>query len=203
MIGIGSSGSCPPPNSHQSPGEELRGLLLACHQRIRRFSSTALRLLETPEASDAEISDAAQRVFRYFTVAFPLHVLDEDESIKPRLKEKTDPEVLKALEQMSAEHTSADQALEILVPAWEAMISTPQRARETEAKELVSVTQALIDELEGHLKLEEELIFPRMLSLLSDDELAAILGEFRERRKNASLMSGPKLSAVVGLSTPS
>src|SRR5262245_25640445 len=57
--------------------------LLECHERIRNFCALACRLAEGPPSEQAR--EAAAQLVRYFTVALPLHVADEEESIRPRL----------------------------------------------------------------------------------------------------------------------
>lgn len=184
----------------RTEGNDLLELLLSCHERIRRFSATALRMLETPDATDADIADAAARVHRYFTVAFPLHVIDEDESIRPRLERAGDDAITSALLQMSAEHVSADALLAELSPEWATIAERPAHAREN-ASRLIPRTRALIDELEPHLALEEEVIFPRMTQLLGAETCAAIVDELRARRRDAHAKAGPAMATVVSLKT--
>lgn len=184
----------------RTEGNDLIELLLSCHHRIRRFGATALRMLETPEASDSDIVDAALRVHRYFTVAFPLHVLDEEESIRPRLEKLGGPAVREALSTMSDEHTSADALLERLIPEWEQIAQMPDRARDR-AEELIPLTRSLIDELETHLELEEKEIFPHLSGLLDDSELDAIVSELRDRRREAHARTGPAMPTVVSLTS--
>ena len=64
---------------------DLPDLLLDCHERIRHFSTLAVRLARE-DASDDERRGVAAGVARYFEQALPLHVRDEDESILPRLR---------------------------------------------------------------------------------------------------------------------
>ena len=77
-------------------------LLLACHMRIRHFGQLASALPGAQEAGAADVIDAAQRLHRYFTVALPLHVADEDESVRPRLDAHAPPPGLRdAMEAMT------------------------------------------------------------------------------------------------------
>lgn len=184
----------------RTEGNDLLELLLSCHERIRRFSATALRLLETPDATDADIADAASRVHRYFTVAFPLHVIDEEESIRPRIERTGDDVLITNVVQMSAEHVAADLLLEELVPEWEAIAARPEHARE-HAERLIPLTRALIDEFEPHLRREETVIFPRMTALLGPEACEEIVGELRERRRDLHAKAGPAVASVVSLKT--
>src|SRR6185503_861481 len=76
--------------------------LLACHERIRRFSAMAVRIADAGGATELEIRDAAAAVRRYFAEALPLHVADEDEDLAPLLAGR-DPAIDAALATMSAE----------------------------------------------------------------------------------------------------
>src|SRR5262245_13477398 len=82
---------------------DLVDLLLDCHRRIRRFASTARHLADADAVTDAEAREASAATARYFTVALPLHVRDEEDSIVPRLLGR-DPQVDAALREMSRQH---------------------------------------------------------------------------------------------------
>src|SRR5262245_31350447 len=86
------------------PSSDLVDLLLACHERIRRFTAMAARLAAT-SAPDAEVRDVAGQIRRYFAESFPLHLADEDEQLAPRLA-GTSAEVDAALAQMTTEHAT-------------------------------------------------------------------------------------------------
>src|SRR5688500_10721731 len=66
---------------------ELIELLAACHERMRRFVRVAQSVADaSPTVPATEVADAAASVHRYFTVAFPLHGIDEEASLIPRLR---------------------------------------------------------------------------------------------------------------------
>ncbi len=167
----------------QRPATEDADLLdafIACHQRIRDFLTLAGRIAQQLQASEAEVIDAAQRVERYFTQAFPLHVADEELSLAPRLQNKT-AELELALQTMHEQHESHGAALE-------RMLSTLREVRASPANVLLRrrlgvLVAQLEPELEAHLQLEESVLFPAARRWLSPTEQQQVQKELRERRE--------------------
>ncbi len=163
----------------RGPGEDGDAVaaLAACHGRIRSFAATARRLAEADASVPAsEIAAAAQAVHRYFTVGLPLHVLDEEESLRPRLVAA----VGAALDRMSAEHRRIEDALQALVPTWEELRARPGARLRDEA--LVRAARDLEALLEAHLVAEEREIFPA-LGRLPAALRTTIREELRARRR--------------------
>jgi hypothetical protein len=171
LIGIGRR----PKDEPKGPVEAL----LACHDRIRAFSDLALRLVTTRSASSSEITDAAARVERYFRIALPLHVADEEESLRPRLV-ALDATIERALDAMSAEHATIEAALAELVPHW-ATIAADACALEGLRGGLVGETGRLHEVFAEHLANEEAAIF-RFIDELAKVEQTAIAREMQSRR---------------------
>ena len=161
----------PKPAADETPA----GLVLDCHARIRTFSGLAVTLA-TAAAPDAEVADAAARVHRYFTVALPLHVADEEQSLAPRLRRYA-PDTLAALDDMEREHRAHDALLAGLVAAWAAIGEDPARRAAT-----AEAAARLRAELERHLAAEERLVVPALAGLPTDEQ-QAILEEMRARRR--------------------
>ena len=163
--------------------------LLACHARIRSFSQLALVLVTTRGAPAGEISDAAARVERYFRVALPLHVEDEERSIRPRLLAAgvVDPggEIARALDAMSAQHVDIDGALEALLPRW-AAIARDAAALDEGRAELHAATARLCAAFEAHLAGEEAWILPAVKASLAREH-ESIAREMQLRRAPADL----------------
>lgn len=164
----------------EAPRDALQ-LLLDCHERIRRFSALALKVAEGHAAPPAELAEAASRVERYFSVAFPLHVADEDLSLTPRLRDAGLDSKLPALEEMTKHHREVEALLETLVPRWRLLREEPQRLAGISA-ELLRDSRALADHLEPHLLLEERELFPWARERLSPAALTELAAEFRARR---------------------
>src|SRR4051794_17871981 len=92
------------------------GLVLSCHERIRSFLTLAARVA-AGDAPASEIAEAVARLHRYFMVALPLHVADEEQSIEPRLLAHA-PALAEPIARMRTEHQAAQRLVDELTPAW-------------------------------------------------------------------------------------
>ncbi len=147
--------------------------LLACHARIRRFTALAARLVEPAPA--AEVAEAAAAVHRYFTVALPLHVADEEHSLAPRLPS------LPELAAMTAEHRAIESLLADLAGHWSEVAAAPARAAAL-ARPLADGASALARHFDAHLPPEESAIFPAVRRLPPAAQ-RAIVDEMLARRR--------------------
>lgn len=157
------------------PAETPADLLLACHARIRSFTSLARACAA---AADADVPDAAARVARYFTEALPLHVRDEEDSVLPRLR-GTDAALDAALDAMAAEHAAHASTLAALRAACATLVARP--ADVSAREELARVATALEADFAAHLAAEEALVVPALRALDGASQ-AAVLAEMRGRR---------------------
>ena len=162
--------------SARPPDDTVVAALLACHERIHRFTALAARL-GTPDGTAAERAAAAAGVVRYFTVALPLHAADEDASLAPRLAGR-DPAVDAALAQMTAEHVAHAAPLARVVDAARTIVAAPA----TVPPDLAAAAAALATLFAAHLALEERAIFPAIAALPADVE-ATIRAEMLARRR--------------------
>jgi hemerythrin-like domain-containing protein len=155
----------------------MRDLLVDCHARIRTFCALAKRLSQGGRTE--QIRSAATQLHRYFGIALPLHLRDEDESIRPRLERLGDRTLSDALRVMTHEHVAADIALAELLEQWEAIAHDPSDARCFAAyKPTVWLDRHLL----AHLHDEETRIFP-LLDRLPRAQWDAIVGEMKARRR--------------------
>ncbi len=164
--------------------ENAVDLLIACHERIRHFSSMLRKLAHAEGATDEEIRNAAGSALRYFSIALPLHEADEEESVRPRLIALSNPEITGALEAMTHQHQAVDDLVERLSPVLRLLSHNPAKLPDVHA-ELCSLSAALQEVFEGHLALEESVIFPFLHQQLSPEALTSVLGEMQQRRKHA------------------
>lgn len=169
----------------KSSSQDAIELLLACHQRIRHFSGVAVQLAHAHDAQGSEITQAADGLYRYFTVALPLHEADENLSVHPRLRRAAPAGELAgpAADAMVDQHLAIDELVERLLPLWVLTRSNPEKLPEVSG-EMCAITERLREMFEAHLKLEEETIFPALQKYLSEAELAEIVQEMQERRKS-------------------
>lgn len=164
----------------QADGEDLVDLLLACHQRIRRFVRLAHTAATHPDASSGRIGEACAEVERYFRQALPLHVADEEESIAPRLRGRS-PEVDRALATMERQHQDHGPQVEALLQASGQVRRCPGRQGARDA--LAAAARRLEAAFAEHLGLEERVIFPAIRELLSREVQGRVVEELRLRRR--------------------
>lgn len=163
------------------PDRGPAGLLTDCHQRIRTFSQMAVGLSTAVDVPADQVSAAANRVHRYFSLALPLHEQDEESSLRPRLLALSpDPVLTAALDAMVTEHRTLHGLLELLSPAWGVLVSTPE-ALPSLSPTLIDPTRELHALFAAHLTREETVIFPRIDALPAEDR-EAIRTEMRDRR---------------------
>lgn len=169
------------PGDNPSPsGDRPVDLLLACHARIRHFSTLAVELTRAVAPPPGQVADAATGLQRYFATALPLHVADEETSVRPRLLEAAPRgRVADALERMIREHASHHDPLVDLLACWSALGREPSLLGELAPR--LAEGQRLKEAFEAHLALEEKVIFPALVEL---PELVQreILVEMRSRR---------------------
>lgn len=161
----------------QRKDDDLPGILLACHERIRTFLDLARALATRDDASTGERLEASARVVRYFTEALPLHAEYEEKSIEPRLRGRS-AWLDAALDRMLAEHAEHEEPLRRMLAL------CPQAAAPDGARargDLLLAVEALREHFEKHLASEELIVFPALRGL-SAREQAAILDELRSRR---------------------
>jgi hemerythrin-like domain-containing protein len=172
-------------NASTKPAEQgAIELLLACHQRIRHFSGVAVRLAHSPDSDKDEIVQAADGLYRYFTVALPLHEADENLSVHPRLRRAVPEGELAgpAADAMLDQHQAIDELVERLLPLWVLTRANPGKLPEV-ASEMCAIAGRLREIFDLHLKLEEETIFPALQKYLSEADLGEIVREMQARRK--------------------
>lgn len=161
--------------------DDLLGLLLACHRRIRAFSALAVTLATGADAPSRQREETCERLIRYFSEALPLHARDEEESVAPRLRGRA-PALDAALRRMADEHRAHEAPLDALLRGWAALRERPDD--DDLRLSLVDPSMNLRDSFEIHLREEETLVFPH-LAALSPAERDESVRELRGRRSAA------------------
>lgn len=152
------------------------GLLMACHERIRRYLGglDALIALEDPE--DPRARPTARDCARYFGEALPLHAEDEEASLVPRLRAlDLGPRVIEALETMQRQHVAIEEQLP-------ALVAQLQRRAEAEVVDLAPLAGPFSALLLQHIAAEEEVLFGH-IERLDPTEQRAFVREIRGRRR--------------------
>jgi iron-sulfur cluster repair protein YtfE (RIC family) len=152
--------------------------MLEAHEDIRRFTAIAVQLGHALDSSLPELSEAAERVLHYFTRELPVHLLEEDEALLPRLFTTELPaEMFQHLWELERQHEAFELLLEELVPLWRAVRDTPGHYAQLVGR-LARAGRRLMTMMEEHITLEERILFPFIrshLSLHTREELAAEL----------------------------
>lgn len=158
--------------------ETLLSLLGACHERIRSFIALGVRVAE-PGHAPAQRADACARVARYFAVALPLHVRDEEDSLLPRLRGRA-PALDAALAALAHEHALHEAYLAALLDGCAEVAS--HGPTDAALARVAEASARLAPLLEQHLGAEEAEVFPHVQAL-PEPEQRAILAELRARRR--------------------
>ncbi len=163
------------------------GLLADCHRRIERFLAALVRLAaeansQEPLADEQRI--ALETALRYFREAAPKHTLDEEDSLFPRLRLLSDPEVKSALskvEKLEDEHVGMEKShaeVDRLGQGWLAT-GTLSPADAARLSELLS---GLAETYREHIAVEEREVFPAAAAALGESDQAGIGAEMARRR---------------------
>ena len=164
------------------PSADAVDTLLLCHQRIRHYSDLATRLADATNTTPVEIVETAMALVRYFRIALPLHVRDEEESVMPRLLALgVSLESCSAVESSAADHAMIELCVENLASVWDDLIDHPERMG-AHRPALRAMAARLHNLLEIHLSVEEAEVFPRLRTHLSAATLQTIAQEMKDRR---------------------
>src|SRR5512138_178899 len=139
------------------------GLLSDGHRRIERFLNLLVRVTRAAQgdALSAEQREALEAARVYFENAAPRHTLDEEESLFPRLRAASNPQVREALsllERLHDDHEKAEalhREVDALVKRWlvEGGLASEMVRRLAERLEQLSAIY------QAHIAVEEAQVF--------------------------------------------
>ena len=157
-------------------------MLQDCHQRIRHFVQLSRTLAEAQEAPQAQVVEAADHIFRYFSQSLPLHEADENETLFPRLQRiaPLGSPLREAAKAMVQQHHAIEELVFELAAVCGALRRQPERLPGLSAQ-LQHVAEALDEIFSSHLEMEETVIFPAVAQL-PPEELEAMSREMQQRR---------------------
>lgn len=164
--------------------DDPMALLLACHDKVRRFAHLSLRLRDHlaqradrhPPADqvDAQAREAAQSILRYFEIAAPLHHEDEDRDLYPALRALQDPDLTARVDAVEAEHTELGQL-------WQAVAPWLRATTNGEALPPPPELDRFATRYPAHAQREEDEVYPAA-SRLSSQTLQTISAAMVARR---------------------
>lgn len=159
------------------PADPIGGML-ECHDRIRRFLDGLARIAGLEDPADPRAAEAARACARYFREGLPLHALDEDVSLLPRLSPLVAAPIQAALATMTADHLLLDAGLPALLEDLDRVAAGG--AVPTERLRAAHLWMSTL--MLRHIGMEEDLIFPAARAALPPAALVAIAAEMRARR---------------------
>jgi len=157
-------------------------LLLACHEKVRRFVTLLGRLQAHMQmrGNDASAREAAQSVLRYFDVAAPLHHADEELDLVPALLTLPSPELHRHATEIMAEHEALNgqwAAIRVLLQAIVAGADWPE-ASAADSPDTAAFAQHYL----AHAEAEERLLYP-YAAQLSTTQRQAMAEAMSARRR--------------------
>lgn len=172
------------PGSGEPVANSPQELLLGCHARIRHYIQLGRTLAGAQGVSEAEVADAAAAIFRYFSLALPMHESDENETLYPRIcaVQPTGGLVLEAAETMVEQHRAINELTAELLALCATLDRSPNRLAQL-APTLDHVTRAMEQVFGAHLHMEETVIFPALADLFPPEVITEMLNEMNDRRR--------------------
>ena len=159
-------------------------LLSGCHRRVESHLALleqAADVLGNQAPGSDEALDALAKVQRYFATSGRIHTADEEESLFPRLRALGDAALDRIMSELEAQHRVADPLHAMLDHLCDRS-RADREVSETDAVALQQVARGLRELYPGHIRREEEELFPRAGELLPPAEWDVVWAEMRRRR---------------------
>lgn len=153
-------------------------MLVACHDRVRHFSSLTETLAEHVRlhGADAPARQAARNILRYFELAAPRHHADEEVDLFPLLRPHLSSERQQMLDGLVTEHTQLDSL-------WAKLRRELMLLAEAEVPSLSPLLcQAFARRYQQHAELEERWLYSEVDKSLSEEEIMLIGRAMQARR---------------------
>lgn len=169
-------------DQHAPHGEVAIEMLFACHDRVERQCETLSRLVAYLPAhgSDTAAQQASRGVLRYFTEAAPHHHADEERDLFPMLLASASGPSAATLPPVIAQLIAEHRMLE---DRWQRIAAVLQRIVDGQA--VVLDAQQVTDFLKiyrHHMQTENEVLFPQIETVLSEQQIALLGVAMRRRR---------------------
>lgn len=132
-----------------------------------------------------ETARALESALRYFSEAAPKHTADEEESLFPRLRQISSPDVTSAfsqIDELQEEHRWAS-SLHGEVERLGTKYLSGRALSDDEVARFHAAIRDLCSMYERHINLEDTTIVPLATRLLNEKDKSAIANEMKARRK--------------------
>ncbi len=188
---------------HADPFVDPLRFLSECHGRIRLRLATFRETAAALRGATSIPRHAVEAALLFFHTSGAAHTVDEEESLFPRLRsrlrETGEDEGLATLEGLEAEHRLHEATLARLERGLRALDpalgdgdglpdpdAPPLAAGTAEAIEVAAALEAMVEQYEAHIPLEDDYLFPLARRALAAAEQEAIAIEMRRRHSLGS-----------------
>lgn len=156
-------------------------MLLACHDKVLRFTGLLVRLASHVEqrGADLQAAEAALSVLRYFDTAAPLHHEDEERDLFPALIALNQADLTACLDALATEHDALHTTWQAVIRPW--LLTVTERHAAATPSSLANFVRAH----EQHVAQENLLVYPHA-ARLSPDTLQRVAQAMVLRRTLAS-----------------
>lgn len=160
--------------------EDPIALLLACHDKVRRFATLSVRVRDHVELAgpDEQAGEAAASILRYFDVAAPLHHDDEELDLFPALRSLGDAATNAHMDSLQAEHGQLSRLWLAIRPWLQATAAGQPHPGPTQVDNFARSYTA-------HARREETEVYP-LATHLSHAQVAALSKAMVARRTHTS-----------------
>lgn len=166
---------------HEHSFDEPLGLLGDCHRRIERFLTILHKVVtDAPEDSLPKLyREGLASALQYFDEAAPKHTADEEESLFPRIS--NDERAAETIAKLEKDHREAELSHDIVDKLGRKWLEDDRIDPESrsEFRRRIEILQKIYA---GHIKTEDEELFPLAATLLDEDSLQIIGKEMAARR---------------------
>ncbi|MBN4050071.1 hemerythrin domain-containing protein [Nitrospira defluvii] len=161
-------------------------LFYACHRRVEFFLNILLNVTQASQGRTLtfEQQNALKPALRYFREAAPLHTLDEEQSLFPRLQKiqyQNKKTLLHILETLKQGHHQAEDDHKKVEQCFKTWLDLGQLSAKMYAG-LSETLKRLSDFYEAHIQAEEREVFPIAQKALSPADIIALGREMAIRR---------------------
>lgn len=147
--------------------------LVACHARIEEKLATLERAAAALNDRPGEARAAIQAVFRHFDTAGVMHTRDEEESVFPRMLERAADSERFYVSDLQRQHREAEDLFTLLRD-----VPVP----DSDLAGYLALVHRFCSIYRAHIASENEHLIGAARRLLSDEELAEVAAEMRQRR---------------------
>jgi hemerythrin-like domain-containing protein len=160
-------------------------LLSDCHRRVEMFLQSLEAVAENSHGPlTEEAARSLERALQYFREAAPKHTADEEESLFPRLRKISDPQLQSAMDKVEAlehDHRWAEP-LHSLVDGLGQKYLQNGKLSDEEARRFRGSMRMLSAMYRRHIEIEDKYLFPIAEQVLSPELKAEIAAEMANRR---------------------